>query len=42
MCYSPWDLKESDTTEQLNCTGWIQVLGTSQVMGTGAADLRDS
>ena len=29
-------------TEQLNCTGRIQVFWTSQVMGMGAADLRDS
>ena len=31
-----------DMTERLNCTARIQVFWTSQVMGTGAADLRDS
>ena len=32
----------TDMTERLNCTARIQVFWTSQVMGTGAADLRDS
>ena len=41
-CFGSWDCKESDMTEQLNCTGRIQVFCTSQVMGIGAADLRDS
>ena len=41
-CCDSWGLEESDMTEQLNCTGRIQVFCTSQVMGIGAADLRDS